>query len=231
MKFEIKHWVSGKLLFECDADSMRLAVEMAVEKKANLYGANLYGANLDGANLTRANLDGANLTRANLDGANLIRANLTRANLDGANLTRANLYGANLDGANLTRANLYGANLDGANLTRANLDGANLDGANLTRANLDPSTKLDTGETFEVYLRDVLPALCAAGGRPIAEIITAQNWDCYSWDNCPMAEAFRVHSEEHVPPLLRPRVRQFIHLFDAKLIPLDKARAAAGLPA
>ena len=58
-------------------------------KRADLYGANLYGADLRGANLYGADLSGANLY--------------------GADLRGANLYGANLRGANLYGANLYGA--------------------------------------------------------------------------------------------------------------------------
>ncbi len=92
MKFEIKCRWSARVLFDCDAVSLRAAVEKAVEMKANLDGANLDGANLDGANLDGANLDGANLYEANLARANLTRANLTRANLTRANLDGANLY-------------------------------------------------------------------------------------------------------------------------------------------
>ena len=68
---QIESQFDGCVLYQCEADSLLLALQTAVKNGANLYGANLYGANLDGANLTRANLDGANL-----DGANLYKANL-----------------------------------------------------------------------------------------------------------------------------------------------------------
>ena len=90
-------------------------------KRADLYGADLYGANLRGADLCDANLHGANLRGANLYGADLYGANLRGADLCDANLRGADLYGANLYGADLSRANLYGANLSRANLSRANL--------------------------------------------------------------------------------------------------------------
>jgi hypothetical protein len=110
------------------------------------------------------------------------------------------------DGESLSRANLDGANLDGANLTGANLCGANLTGATLP-----------TGETWAQYLDEVVPALCIAGGVPLE--IVASEWNCHTWRNCPMARAFSVNSLTGVPPLLRPRVEQFIQLFDAGLIP------------
>jgi hypothetical protein len=211
--------------------------------RANLDGANLDGANLEGANLEGANLEGANLDGANLYGANLVRANLDGANLDGANLDGANLDGANLDGANLEGANLEGANLeganlDGANLDGANLDGANLDGANLVRANLDgasigkdtkfsPETKLSDGVTWKEYLEEVVPALLKAGGKALEEIANPTTWNCHSWQNCPMAEAFSVHDLKDIPALYRAQAQRFVQLFDAGLIPLPVAAAPA----
>ena len=99
MKFEIKSWLTGAVLFSVETASLKLCVELAVRS----------GANLSGANLSRANLYGANLSGANLSGANLSRANLSGANLSGANLSGANLSGADLSGADLSRANLSGA--------------------------------------------------------------------------------------------------------------------------
>ena len=110
---------------------------------------------------------------------------------------------------------------DSAYLGGANLRGANLGGANLGGANLGGGTVLETGETWSVYLTEVLPALLAAGGRAIAEVVTPKIWNCHSWDNCPMAEAFKTHDIKGVPVLLRPRAEQFIRYFDAKLIPLE----------
>jgi hypothetical protein len=144
--------------------------------------------------------------RANLDGANL-----ARANLDGANLAGANLAGANLDGANLARANLDGANLDGANLARANLDGANL----------ADNTVLSDGVVWKEYVDDLLPALLVAGGRPLDELAQPHVWNCHSWDNCPMAEAFRVHSLGDIPALYRAQANLFIRLYDGRVSPLN----------
>ena len=122
----ITHWLTGKVLFECkavslkaavEAVSLKAAVELAVERKASLDGASLDGASLDGASLDGASLDGASLVGASLDGASL----------DGASLVGASLVGASLDGASLVGASLVGASLVGASLDGASLDGAKIE--------------------------------------------------------------------------------------------------------
>ena len=99
-----------------------------------------------------------------------------------------------------------GADLHGADLSGANLRGANLHGA-----------VLPTGETWEKYLAEVVLALCAVGNAPLHTI--AEAWTFHTWQNCPMAIAFDVHTIEEVPALYRQRVEQFIQLFDARLVP------------
>ena len=67
MKFQIKCRFTFKVLFECDADSIKAALEEAVEAKANLSDANLRRADLRRADLRDANLSGANLSDAKKD--------------------------------------------------------------------------------------------------------------------------------------------------------------------
>ena len=134
MKFEIKHRLTGAVLFETEATTMRLAVEKAVAAQVSLAHANLAHANLFGANLARANLAHSDLTYASLTYADLTRADLAYADLTRADLTRANLAYANLTGANLACANLIDvkndfikkitkAKSEAAGLYRAILDG------------------------------------------------------------------------------------------------------------
>jgi hypothetical protein len=109
---EIKDRFDGKVLFRSEsAETLKDALEQAVQQEINLRWADLDGARLDGARLDGARLDGASLVRASLDGARL----------DGARLDGARLDGASLDGARLVRASLDGASLDGARLDGANL--------------------------------------------------------------------------------------------------------------
>ena len=116
---QIKKRITGELLFECDKGSIKLAVEVAVETKANLRGADLSSANLSSADLSSANLSSANLRGADLSSANLSSADLSSANLSSANLSSANLSSADLSSANLSSANLRGADLWGADLSGA----------------------------------------------------------------------------------------------------------------
>ena len=54
MKYEIKNRVSGDLIFSCEADSLKSAVRIAIELKANLSGANLSRVDLSWADLSGA---------------------------------------------------------------------------------------------------------------------------------------------------------------------------------
>ena len=104
MKFEIKSWINGGVLFSCETESLKLAVELAVKSHANLSYANLHNANLSYANLSYANLSYANLHNANLSYADLRDADLYNADLSYANLSYANLHNANLSYADLRDA-------------------------------------------------------------------------------------------------------------------------------
>ena len=64
MRIEIKSWLTGRVLFEVQTESWKVAVELAVKSGANLSRANLSGADLSGANLSRADLSGADLSGA-----------------------------------------------------------------------------------------------------------------------------------------------------------------------
>jgi hypothetical protein len=82
MKYEIKHRITGAVLFSMECESIKLCVEAAVRAGATLSGADLSGADLSGVNLF-----GCDLSRANLSGCDLSRANLSRAYLSDATLS------------------------------------------------------------------------------------------------------------------------------------------------
>ena len=68
MNIQIKSRLTATVLFEhdCEGNSVRLTLELAIKSRANLSGANLSGANLSDAYLSRAYLSGANLSDAYL---------------------------------------------------------------------------------------------------------------------------------------------------------------------
>ena len=122
IKMEIKNRYTNKVIFECEAESIKVCVEKAVKNRVDLSDADLNGADLRWANLSEVNLSEANLNGADLSGADLSEADLWRANLSKADLNGANLSEANLNGANLSEADLWRANLSKANLSKANLN-------------------------------------------------------------------------------------------------------------
>ena len=136
--FKLLHKITGNVLFEMECESLKVCVEAAVYKCANLQGADLQGANLRGAYLWRANLREANLREANLWKANLWKADLRRADLREANLRETDLREADLREAYLRGAYLRGADLRGADLREADLRGADLRGANLPPCQICP---------------------------------------------------------------------------------------------
>lgn len=75
------------------------------------------------------------------------------------------------------------------------------------------------GIKFSQYLAEVVPALLTAGGKTMQQILASKCWDCHSWDNCPMHVAHGIKSTSDGPALLRGRIREFVQLFDAGMIP------------
>jgi uncharacterized protein YjbI with pentapeptide repeats len=129
MKIEITHRLTGSVLFshDCENNSIKITLEIAIQSSADLQYANLQHANLQGTNLQDADLQDANLQHANLQHANLQYAYLQYADLQHADLQYANLQHADLQHANLQYANLQDANLQDAKLQYAKLQYADLD--------------------------------------------------------------------------------------------------------
>jgi uncharacterized protein YjbI with pentapeptide repeats len=143
MKIEIKNRWTESIIFSVTADSMKLAVKLALEQKTDLRGADLRGADLRDADLRDADLRGADLRGADLRGADLRDADLRGADLRDAVLRGADLRDAVLRGADLRDADLRGADLRGADLRGADLRGADLRGADLSDAVLPFIPKIE----------------------------------------------------------------------------------------
>jgi hypothetical protein len=133
-----------------------------------------------------------------------------RADLRGVDLRNAKLRNVNLQYADLRDADLRGADLRGADLQYAVMQGAKLQKA-----------LLPNGRTYEQFLAAV-PALLAAGGRPLADVATPEHWACHNWSNCPLHAAFGASQIVEVPKRWRARAELFLALFDNDLIPLSQ---------
>ena len=104
--FQIKHKITGNVLFELKTKSLRLCVEAGIKENADLRHANLRSADLSYANLRYADIRYANLRHANLRHANLRYADLRSADLRSANLRYADIRSADLRSADLRSADL-----------------------------------------------------------------------------------------------------------------------------
>ena len=90
---EIKRWDNGEVIFASTKQTMKEAVEEAVNEGVSLSYANLFDTNLPNTNLSRVNLHNADLRNADLYNAHLQNANLYNAKLYHADLHNANFYG------------------------------------------------------------------------------------------------------------------------------------------
>ena len=92
--FEINNRWDGKVLFSAGGETLSDVVQQAVQERAYLRGANLYGSELRSADLRSADLSGADLRSADLSGANLRSADLSGADLSGADGKNLALVGS-----------------------------------------------------------------------------------------------------------------------------------------
>ena len=154
IKIEIKHYLTGKILFELEKENNTL-VDTIREASllTDLYGADLLGTDLSGSDLSGAILRGSNLHRANLRGSDLSGSDLRGSDLSGSDLRGTDLYGAilrgtNLYGADLREASLRGADLRGSNLHGSNLLGTDLSGSDLRGANLRGAKNAELAQAY-----------------------------------------------------------------------------------
>lgn len=88
-------------------------------------------------------------------------------------------------------------------------------GKSLDRARLDgaKNLRMPSGETWEEYVTQTVPALLTAGGKALDEVANEEHWDCHDWDNCPIKTAFDAKDIQDVPPLYRQQASLFVSRF------------------
>lgn len=129
MLIEIRDREAGRVLFahKDEHGLVRHALEAAVKRGIELYGADLHSVDLNSARLRGAYLRYADLRQTNLCSADLSQTDLRDASLEGVDLSFANLDRAELAGAVFDYARLK----DTLNLRRANWKGARWNLANI----------------------------------------------------------------------------------------------------
>ena len=68
--------ISGKVLYECEAEDIGYCLRKASNHRVNLEGVDLRNLNLSGITISRLKMEYSDLTGANFSGACLIQANL-----------------------------------------------------------------------------------------------------------------------------------------------------------
>jgi len=139
---KIKDRYSDRVLFETEAETLKDALEEAVELQVNLCCADLRNVDLGGACLANAQLSNAGFSGANLFGvmwwgATLIGTDFCNADLRYANFRHANLKKAVLRNSELTCTCFLGSNLVQADFRSSDLQGADLQGANIAGTSFD----------------------------------------------------------------------------------------------
>jgi len=175
MLHQIKHRLTGNVLFSLECASLKIAVEAAVKAHCTLRGSYLSGSDLSGSDLRGSDLRGSYLSGSDLSGSDLSGSYLRGSNLRGSNLRGSDLSWSNLRGSDVSWSNLRGSNLRGSNLSGSNLRGSNLSGSDLSWSNLSGSN-LSGSNLRGAKIR----AGIVVNKIPLQ--ITGAEWDITIWD-------------------------------------------------
>ena len=97
--YQIKSHTDGRVLYECEAESLADAVNQAVATGSDLRGSNLRYSNLSYSDLSGSDLSGSDLRYSNLRGSDLRYSNLSGSDLSGSVLIGSVLIGSDLSGS------------------------------------------------------------------------------------------------------------------------------------
>ena len=150
--------ISGKVIYESDADTMRQTVIDALWDKVDLSGASLSGLNLDGINfrnaiLREADLSGSSICGNQFEGADFSGAYMEEADFGASNIRDANFSGAYMERADFAMSNICGVSFARAKLRGAKFDSCHINGVDFTGADLT-SASLFWASLTDVCLRD-----------------------------------------------------------------------------
>ena len=84
MIFEIKHKISGKVLFSAKGESFRSVVETAIKARVSLRDTDMRNADMQCADMRNADMRDADMRGADMRGANMRGADMQCADMRGA---------------------------------------------------------------------------------------------------------------------------------------------------
>lgn len=123
--------ITGEVLFEGRFNTVRQALEQAVNdnvvlSSVDLRQANLVGAELDNARLSQACLWGASLRKANITGVQLREIDCRNVDMTDCCLSESDCYGADFSGSYFSCTIFRETNLESAQFSCPSLFGQNL---------------------------------------------------------------------------------------------------------
>jgi len=133
---QIKHRVTGAVLFEGEYDTIKALVETAVKLGIDLSYADLKYVDLSDTNLKGIKLRYSNLFESNLSGADVSYSDVSYSNLIGVDLRCTDLSCSKLERVKLSKAKLWGTIFNYAILRYANMSGTNMRDTELKNTDL-----------------------------------------------------------------------------------------------
>ena len=99
MIFEIKHKISGKVLFSAKGESFRSVVETAIKARVSLRDTDMRNADMQCADMRNADMRDADMQCADMRDADMRGADMRGADMRGANMRGADMQCADMRGA------------------------------------------------------------------------------------------------------------------------------------
>src|SRR3990167_4538915 len=139
----VSRWDTTRVIFECEADSLRAALEQAVVKEVCLRDSNLRGSDLSGSDLRGSDLRGSdfrdsNLRDSDLRGSNFRGSDLRDSDFSGSDLRGSDLRDSDFSDSNFRDSDLSGSDLSGSNFRGSDLRDSDFSGSDLRGSNLTP---------------------------------------------------------------------------------------------
>lgn len=159
--------ITNTTLFESNVDTLKEAIQNALNKGICLDNVDLSNQDLEGVQMAGASLQGANL-----EGANLAFSNMAGSNLSGTNVRKATFNGANLQGAYFKDSDLHGANFSNSNLNNVDFRHKSINNS-ILRIN---AASFTNAKMFDVIMDFIEFTECSFSGANLKNTTIKHTW-------------------------------------------------------